>query len=60
MEAIKKLPGMVGYIVKEGDTLWNIAKRYSTTVSNIMEDNGLTSDVIKPGMRLMILKLYCV
>lgn len=25
-DAIQKIPGIVGYIVKEGDSLWSIAK----------------------------------
>lgn len=27
-EKLKNIPGITGYIVKEGDTLWNIAKRF--------------------------------
>jgi len=33
---------------------WDIAKRYRTTVENIMEINALTSDSIKPDDRLII------
>lgn len=58
-EQIKALPGIVGYIVKTGDTLWNIAKKYCTTVDEIMRNNHLESDVIYPGMKLLIVKLYC-
>lgn len=42
------------YIVKAGDTLWNIAKRYNTTVENLMNINNLTSDVIMIGQRLTL------
>lgn len=42
------------YIVKAGDTLWNIAKRYNTTVENLMMLNNLTSDVIMIGQRLTL------
>lgn len=55
----KCVAGITGYIVKPGDTLWNIAKKYHTTVEKIMESNGLESDLIYPGMKLIILKLYC-
>ena len=42
------------YFPKSGDTLWKIAKRYKTTVSNIMELNNLENDNIKVGDKLYI------
>ena len=51
---IKKLPGICGYITKPGDTLWDIAKKYYTTVEKIMDMNKLASESIKPGMKLLI------
>ncbi len=44
----------VEYIVKPGDTLYGIAKRFNTTVEFIKLRNHLTSDIIKPGQRLSI------
>ena len=32
MEKLEKAPGIIGYVVKEGDELWDLAKRYNTTV----------------------------
>lgn len=52
--AIKRLPGICGYIVKPDDTLWDIAKRYYTTIERIMENNKLASENLKPGMKLLI------
>ena len=46
----------MGYIVKEGDDLWSLAKNYSTTKEGIMEVNELTSEDIKPGEKLLIFK----
>ena len=40
--------------VKSGDTLWNIAKRYKTTVSDIMMLNGLENENIIVGDKLYI------
>ncbi len=51
---LKKLPGICGYIAKPGDTLWDIAKKYYTTVEKIMDMNKLASENIKPGMKLLI------
>lgn len=42
------------YIVKPGDTLWNIARRYNTTVENLMTLNNLNSDLISIDQRLMV------
>ena len=56
MERRKRLPGMIGYIVKQGDTLWSIAKAYYTTVERIKEVNELDSDLIGIGDKLVIVK----
>ena len=45
---------MVVYVVKQGDTLWNIAKRYKTTVENIRKINELENDTIRAGEKLYI------
>ena len=56
MKKIQELPGIVGYIVQQGDSLWDIAKTYYTTPGRICELNGLESEEIKPGKRLIIMK----
>ncbi len=43
------------HIVKYGDNLYNIARKYKTTVSRIKSLNHLISNVIHPGQKL---KLY--
>ena len=52
----KMMPGIVGYVVKEGDTLWDIAKRFYTSVDVIKAVNGLSSDVIHPKDTLILVK----
>ena len=43
------------YIVKKGDCLSNIAKKFKTTVNKIAEDNGITNiDLIYVGQKLII------
>lgn len=56
VEELEKRPGITGYIVKEGDGLWDLAKRYMTTVEGIREINELDSDSIKSGDKLLIFK----
>lgn len=55
-ERKKSLPGVVGYVVKKDDTLWGIAKKYYTTVDRIKEINGLDSDNINVGDKLVVVK----
>ena len=56
MEKLQALPGIVGYIVQNGDTMWDVAKRFNTTVEHVMKANGLTSDQVKTGDRILLVK----
>lgn len=42
------------YIVKSGDTLWNIAKNYNITVNELKELNNLSSNILNIGQKLLI------
>lgn len=42
------------YIVKLGDTLYSIAKRYNVSVNDIMNTNNLTSSLLTIGQELII------
>lgn len=42
------------YTVVKGDNLWNLAKKYNTTVANIKSENNLKSDLLKIGQKLKI------
>ncbi|MBD5529666.1 MAG: LysM peptidoglycan-binding domain-containing protein, partial [Lachnospiraceae bacterium] len=42
------------YTVRSGDTLWQLARRYGTTVSAIKSLNGLSSDILNIGQVLLI------
>ena len=53
---MSSLPGMVIYMVKEGDNLWNIGKKYYVPVDALREWNSLASDELKPGQKLLIVK----
>ncbi|MDD3251356.1 MAG: DUF3794 domain-containing protein [Lachnospiraceae bacterium] len=53
---LQQIPGIVGYLIQEGDTLWDIAKRFHTTVDNIMTTNGLVSETMHPGNCLILVK----
>ncbi|MCI8635584.1 MAG: DUF3794 domain-containing protein [Eubacterium sp.] len=56
LAALQQRPGIVGYIAREGDRLFGIAKENHTTVENLMETNHLTGPFVKPGEKLLIIK----
>lgn len=56
MKEFHKLPGITGYVVKENDTLWNIAKRYKTKVASIQAINNKEDSNITKGEKLIIVK----
>lgn len=42
------------YIVKKGDTLWDIARKYGMTVNELKKLNNLSSNLLKIGQTLKI------
>jgi len=48
------MPGKEYYVIQSGDYLQKIAKQYNTTVELIQEMNGLETDVIRSGARLLV------
>jgi LysM repeat protein len=55
-EKRKEIPGIAGYVVGKGDTLWNIAKIYGSTPEEIKKTNNLTEGELKEGQKLLIMK----
>ncbi len=53
---MSSLPGMVIYVVKEGDNLWNIGKKYYVSVDRLRELNQLSGDMLQVGQKLLIVK----
>lgn len=56
VEKLKKMPGIVGYIVQPGDSLWKIAREFHTSVDEIMAANNLDDSMIHPGDKLILVK----
>lgn len=42
--------------MKKGDRLWDVAKRFHTTVDHVMEMNELDQEEVKEGQRLLLVK----
>ena len=54
---LSKAPSIIVYICKDGDNLWNIAKKYNTTENEICELNELKpEETLKPGKCLILEK----
>jgi cell wall-associated NlpC family hydrolase len=42
------------HTVKAGDTLWDIANKYGVSVSSLQQNNGLSSERLQIGMKLIV------
>ena len=56
LAALQQSAGIVGYIVREGDRLFGIAKEHHTTIDNLIETNHLNGMNVKAGEKLLIIK----
>lgn len=56
MEKLENMPGIICYLVQPGDTLWDIAKTFYTTIDTIKDLNHLETDEIKPMDSLLLVK----
>lgn len=56
MQKIQAMPGITVYMVKSGDTLWDIARRFYTTVEEICAVNGLGDEEVQQGQPLLLVK----
>ena len=52
----ERQPGIIGYVVKKDENMWELAKRYRTTEESILEMNNLTSKDIKEGQKMLIFR----
>lgn len=51
------LPGDISkitYVVKSGDTLWSVAKKYNISVNDLKDANNLSSNLLSIGQSLVI------
>lgn len=55
-EKVRSLPGITVYVIKPGDTLWEIAKKFFTTTEEISRMNELEDQKLSPGQPLLLVK----
>lgn len=53
-EEVKKVSDRSVHIVKSGENLGTIARRYRVSVSQIKKWNSLKNDIIRPGQKLVV------
>ena len=56
MEVLKELPTIVAYVAKDGDDLWKLGKKYYVPLEQIRETNHLSSDLLKAGDKILIVR----
>lgn len=54
-ESMKKAPSMIGYVVKAGDALWDVGKKYGVSLESIKQING-TNGEIHAGDKILIIR----
>lgn len=56
MEKYNSLPSMAICFVKQGDTLWDMGKKYCVPIKQIREMNQISSDEMKAGEKILIVR----
>ncbi|MCF8000374.1 MAG: peptidoglycan DD-metalloendopeptidase family protein [Halanaerobiales bacterium] len=51
---LKKMAEDIKYVVNKGDTLYEIANKFDTTVQDIKKSNNISGNIIRPGDTLFI------
>jgi nucleoid-associated protein YgaU len=51
---VQKVKNTISYVVRKGDTLYSISKKYGLTVEELKRLNGLQSNNIKIGQQLFL------
>lgn len=59
LQNLSQKPSLTIYFYQKGDSLWKVAKKYNTTVKQLMETNNIDSpESVQPGDHLIIEKVY--
>ena len=56
MKKIKNLPQMVVCVANEGDSLWQIGKKYYVPVAELKEINEISQDECKKGQKILVVR----
>lgn len=53
-DTLKEIPSIMGYLVKNGDSLFSIAKQFYSTTEDIISINDINGNQVTPGEMLLI------
>ena len=56
MAKIQSMAGITVYMLKPGESMWDIAKKFYTTKEEIIRMNELADDLVTPGQPLLLVK----
>ncbi|MBQ8730103.1 MAG: LysM peptidoglycan-binding domain-containing protein, partial [Lachnospiraceae bacterium] len=56
IDLLMSMPGLTGIRIKEGDSLWSVAKENHTTFELIRQSNPNLEEPLKPGNVLLLVK----
>ena len=56
MSKLNELPGIAIYRVQNGESLWDIGKKYYVPISQLQEINQLSDSQVSPGNKILIVK----
>src|SRR5699024_9279981 len=48
------------YEVEKGDSLWKIAKKFDTTINELLQINNLKTTIIQPKQKITVYETYIV
>lgn len=54
----RDMPGICIYYPKEGESVWEIGKKYTMPIETIKEQNHLTRDILHQGEKLLLMKSF--
>ncbi|MBR6150934.1 MAG: DUF3794 domain-containing protein [Lachnospiraceae bacterium] len=55
-EKMANLPSMAIYMVRPGEGLWDVGKRYYVPIQSLMDFNELPNEEVRPGQKLFVVR----
>lgn len=53
---VREFPGLIGYIANSEEALWDIAKKYRTSVEKIQKINNMNTENLRKGEKILVIR----